>query len=58
MGAQMLLLSSRSGKDIQTAVDFPTTRVKQPGEDDWGKLKRVLRYLESTQVLKLTLSVD
>jgi hypothetical protein len=31
--------------------------VKSPNEDDWGKLKRVLKYLNRTKYLKLTLSV-
>ena len=55
--AQLLFLS-RVRRDIQTTVAFLTTRVKAPDEDDWGKLKRVLRYLYSTRRLKLTLSAD
>jgi hypothetical protein len=39
-------------------VAFLTTRVKKPDEDDWGKLKRLLKYLKGTKHLKLTLSVD
>ncbi len=39
-------------------VAFLTTRVKSPNEDDWGKLKRVLKYLNGTKYLKLNLSVD
>ena len=35
----LLFISSRSRRDIQTAVSFLTTRVKQPYEDDWWKLK-------------------
>ncbi len=31
-------------------------RVKTPDEDDWGKLKRVLKYLYGTKRLKLHLS--
>lgn len=27
-------------------------------EDDWGKLKRVLKYLKGTRFMKLKLSVD
>ena len=45
-------------RDIQTAVSFLTTRVKEPDEDDWGKLKRVLKYLNGTLHLKLTLSAN
>ncbi len=33
------------------------TRVKAPDKDDWGKLKRVLRYLNGTKHLKSTISV-
>ena len=43
--AQLLFLSVRARRDIQTAVSFLTTRVRKPDEDDWGKLKRVLQYL-------------
>jgi hypothetical protein len=32
--------------------------VQAPNEDDWGKLKRVLKYLKGMQYLKLTLSAD
>jgi hypothetical protein len=55
--AQLLFLS-RVRRDIQTTVAFLTARVKHPDEDDWGKLKRVLKYLHSTRVLKLTLRAD
>jgi hypothetical protein len=34
------------------------TRVKSPDEDDWEKLKRVLKYLDGTKYLKLRLSVE
>ena len=56
--AQLLFASTRVRRDIQTTVAFLTTRVKQPGEDDWGKLKRVLKYLNGTRHLHLTLTVD
>ncbi len=32
--------------------------MKNPDEDDWGKLKRVLRYLNGTKYLKLNLRAD
>ena len=54
----MIFLSSRARRDIQTAVSFLTTRVKKPDEDKWGKLKRVLKYLNGTRRLKLTLTID
>jgi len=56
--AQLLFMATRARRDIQTAVAFLTTRVKNPDEDDWGKLKRVLKYLNGTKYLKLNLSVD
>lgn len=56
--AQLLFMATRARRDIQTAVAFLTTRVKNPDEDDWGKLKRVLKYLNGTKYLKLKLSVD
>jgi hypothetical protein len=31
--------------------------VSKRDEDDWGKLKRVLKYLKGTRYMKLTLSV-
>jgi hypothetical protein len=56
--AQLLFVSTRVRRDIQTTVAFLTTRVKKPDEDDWGKLKRLLKYLKGTKHMKLTLTVD
>ena len=56
--AQLLFMAIRARRDIQTAVAFLTTQVKSPDKDDWGKLKRVLKYLNGTKYLKLNLSVD
>eukprot|EP00956_Cyclotella_meneghiniana_P035517 scaffold115573_cov38-Cyclotella_meneghiniana.AAC.1 len=56
--AQILFVSTRVRRDVQTVVAFLTTRTKKPDEDDWGKLRRLLRYLKATKHLKLTLSVD
>eukprot|EP00804_Cyclotella_cryptica_P005141 CCRYP_018676-RA/>CCRYP_018676-RA protein AED:0.47 eAED:0.17 QI:0/0/0/0.75/0.33/0.25/4/0/800 len=47
--AQLLYIGTRVRRDIQTAVAFLTTRVKRPDKDDWGKLKRVLKYLKGTK---------
>jgi hypothetical protein len=53
-------MATGARRDIQTAVAFFifTTRVKSPDEDDWGKLKRVLKYLNGTRYLKLQLTVE
>jgi hypothetical protein len=56
--AQLLFASSRARKDIQCTVAFLKTRVKTPDEDDWGKLKRLLRYIIGTIYMPLILKVD
>jgi hypothetical protein len=55
---QLLFVANHAQCNIQTAVSFLTTRVQAPYEDDWEKLKRVLKYLNGTRYLKLTLHVD
>ena len=52
--AQFLFLS-RVHHDIQTTVALLTTCVKHPNNDVWGILQRVLKYLNSTRFLRLTL---
>ena len=58
MVAQLLFLTTQARRDIGVAVLFLTSRVKQPGEDDWGKLKQVQKYLNGTRRLKLILEVS
>ena len=48
----------RARPDILLAVIFLCTRVKNPDEDDWKKLIRLMRYLNGTQDLYLTVEVD
>jgi hypothetical protein len=55
---QLLFATSQVRRDIQTAISFLTTRVKDPDKDNWGKLKQVLKYLNGTKHLKLTLEAD
>ncbi len=55
---QLIFISYRARRDIQTAVSFLTLRFKKPDEDDWGKLRRVLGYLKRTEYMKLTISID
>jgi hypothetical protein len=46
---QLLFAANQAWQDIQTAVSFLTTCVKDPDEDDWKKLVRVLlKYLNGT----------
>ena len=56
--AQLLFLCNRARRDIQTAVAFLTTRVKRPDIDDWGKLPRILKYLQGTKYMKLVLTIN
>ena len=56
--AQLLFVSQHARRAVQTAISFLTTRVKSPDEDDWGKLKRVLKYLKGTRYMKLILRVE
>ena len=56
--AQLLFLSVRARRDIQPATAFLTTRVRNPDEDDWGKVKRLLGYLKGTLHMPLILSAD
>jgi hypothetical protein len=55
---QLLFAENRAHQDIQTAVPFLTTRVQSPDEDDLEKLKQILKYLNGTRNLKLTLCAD
>jgi hypothetical protein len=55
---QLLFAANRARHDILTAVSFLTTWVKASDQDDWGKLVRVLKYLNGTQYMKLILSAD
>eukprot|EP00957_Ditylum_brightwellii_P197743 15065216-Ditylum_brightwellii.AAC.1 len=56
--AKLLFLSKRARPDIQTAVSFLTTRVREPDEDDKKKLMRVMRYLRATIDIPLRLEAD
>jgi hypothetical protein len=56
--AKLLYLSKRTRPDILTAVVFLTTRVLNPDVDDARKLDRVLKYVNATQELALTLQPE
>jgi hypothetical protein len=55
---QLLFAANCVHQDIQTAVSFLATRAQSPDEDDWEKLKQILKYLNGTRNLKLTLCAD
>jgi hypothetical protein len=56
--AKGLFLCKRARPDLQPTIPFLCTRVKEPDIDDWKKLLRMLKYLESTKDLVLTLEAD
>jgi len=55
--AKLLYISKRVRPDILLAVNFLTTRVQHPTEEDWAKLTRVLKYLKETEHLGLILRI-
>ena len=54
--AKLLFACKRARPDMQTVVAFLTTRVKQPDEEDWKKLMRVMECIKGSIGLVLTLS--
>ena len=56
--AKLLFLCKRARPDLQTAVAFLSTRVKQPDHDDYKKLARAMNYLRNTITLPLMLEAD
>jgi hypothetical protein len=56
--AKSLFLCKRARPDIQTAVAFLATRVKECGEDDYKKLRRMIQFLRATKDDFLTLSAN
>jgi hypothetical protein len=54
--AQLIVALLRAPKDIQLSVSFLTNRANQPDEDDWNKLKRLLKYIRGTIYMPLILS--
>ena len=53
--AKLMFISNRSRQDLLLAISLPAGRVLIPTEEDWGKLIRVLRYLETTKMMRLHL---
>ena len=53
--AKLLYLGKRARPDLLTAIAFLSTRVSKPDVDDYGKLRRCMRYLRSTRTLPLVL---
>ena len=53
--AKLLYLSKCTRQDIQTAVAFLCTRVREPDTNDYKKLTKVMQYLRNTRNVTLTI---
>jgi len=56
--AKTLFVTKRSRIDVQPAVSFLATRVRAPTEQDWFKLKKMMRFLKRTADDALALEAD
>ena len=56
--AKGLFACKRARPDIHPTIAVLSTRVKQPNDDDWRKLHRLLKYINGTRKDKLILSAD
>ena len=53
-----MFLSKRARQDIHPAIVFLSTRVREPTEQDWKKLLRLMNFLKTTKDDVLTLEAD
>ena len=53
-----LFIVGRSRPDITPTIAVLSGRVREPNKDGWGKLKRLVKYLNGTRRLHLTLHYD
>jgi hypothetical protein len=58
MTARTLYLGKRARPDLQTAVAFLCTRVRNPDANDYQKLVHLMKYLQSTKHLPMILRYD
>ena len=56
--AKALFVCNRARQDMQPAIAFLTTRVREPTDSDWSKLKKVLGFLKETEDDVLTLEAN
>ena len=55
---QLIYLAQRARPDLRATLAFLSTRVAEPTEEDWRKLSRLMKYLQSTKDLLLRLNCD
>ena len=56
--AQGLFVCKWAKPDISLAIAYLMTRVRDPNEDDWNKLVRMMKFLHQTADDVLTLSAN
>ena len=56
--AKGLFACKRARPDISPAIAYTSTRVRNPNEDDWRKLVRMMKFLKQTSKDRLTLKAD
>jgi len=56
--AKALFACKRARPDIQPTVAALCTRVKEPNQDDWNKLIRLLKFINGMREDRLYLSAD
>ena len=56
--AKLLYVSKHCRLDVQLSIRFLCSRVTKSTEEDWFKLKKVLRYLKHTLNRKLIIGAD
>ena len=56
--AKLLFLGKRARPDLQTAISFLSDRVREPDTDNYKTLLRLMKYLNSTKDIPLTLGDD
>ena len=55
---KLLHICKRTRLDLQVAIGFLCTRVRQPTLQDWHKLRRVIQYVHGTRELKRIISIS
>ena len=56
--AQDLFLCKRRQPDTSPAIAYLTTRVRDPNQDDWKKLVRIMKFLKQSKYDCLALKAD
>ena len=56
--AKLLYLIKHTRQDMQTAVAFLCTRVREPDTDDYKKLTKVMQYIRNTKNMTLMIELD